>query len=206
MPTTTKKPSAELARLVKGREKAYAAMQGVKRQRAAYEAETAEMRAAYSSFVASRPEDHRDAAQNPKPDSPSGKKQAELKRRLNEPNPHERAFNLAVSKFHEADEALQEFRRVNLPDLIAESEPEFEAVSEQFRAALGQLAEAADGYAALKARVEGLVRDTDGINGQHVQSDPLPQQLRGVAGAALEHGLTAPGLTELGEWELSRRG
>jgi hypothetical protein len=206
MPTTTKKPSAQLEKLVKRRETTFADLQDVKRKRAAHEAETAEMRAAYSTFVASRPEDHRDAAQNPKPDSPSGKKQAELKRRLNEPNPHERAFNLAVSKFHEADEALQEFRRVNLPDLIAEQQPEFDAVAEQFRSALDQLAEAAGGYAALQARVEGLVRDCELLTGQHVQADPLPQQLKVMAETALEHGLSAPGLTEVGEWKLAQHG
>jgi hypothetical protein len=164
------------------------------------------MRASYTAYVNSRSEDWRDAARNPRPDSPSAKRLAELKKRLHGPNPYESAFLSAREKFHEADDALATFRRNHLPAVIAEQEPEFNAVAEKFNQALDLIVEVADEYAGLQARVEGLVRDTDGINTQHVQSDLLPQQLRGVAEAAFEHGLTAPGLTELGEWELSRRG
>lgn len=85
-----------MVKLTERRDKTHGELQGVKRQRAAYGNETEAARADYTVFVNDRPEDWRDEARNPKPDSPSGKKLAELKRRLQAPNPHEEAFNAAV--------------------------------------------------------------------------------------------------------------
>ena len=96
MPTKTKPPSNKMAKLTERRDKTYAELQGAKRQRTAHRDANRGDEGGHTVFVNDRPEDWRDEARNPKPDSPSGKKLAELKRRLQAPNPHDEAFDAAV--------------------------------------------------------------------------------------------------------------
>lgn len=205
MPATkTRKLSSQLADLEAKREEAYAALREGKRQRNAYEAEIEAQRAAVSAFIASRPEDHRDAAQNPWPDSPSGKKQAKLKARLQEPNPYGEAFDLARAEFHAVDEELQRFRINRLPEVIAEADPETDALDAKRDEALHLLIEYAEGYAQLQGRAEQLISECPLLTGQHITADALPRQLGAMARSALDHPTTAPAISEVGLHKLEQ--
>ena len=206
MPTATRKPSTELRRLEAVRDKTYAALQGVKRERSAYDQKTEGMRGEFSALVASRPEDHRDRAGNPKPGTPSAKYQAQLKARIRDGNPHERDYNLALEAFHAADEELQAFRNAHLVEVIAEQDSEIEALDTKRDKALGLLVECGEEYAGLLERVQSLVSDCPVLTGQHVAFDALPSQLKSTAEQALEHSTSAPTITELGRYRLEQHG
>lgn len=203
MTTTTKTPSAELARLQDARDKAYAAVQEVKRERAGYETETANIKAAYTAFVNERPEDWANEVRLPKPGTPSAKERDKLRERLASENPHEKKFNAAVAKFHAADDVLHEFLTGHLPDLLAEQEPAVRALEDKRTEAFEALAEVGAEYAELEAQARDWIIRTPRLNGQALKADPRPRQWAELARDNLGAPLAAPGLTGDAEWTIS---
>jgi hypothetical protein len=204
MPTTkTKTPSAELDKLQRARDKAYADLQAVKRDRALWEDETEALRGSYTLLVRSRPEDHRDAAGNPKPGTPSAAEQHKLKKRIAGGNPHEDHFQSAKADFHAAAEKLNEFLTSRLPDLLGELEPAFDAIETKRVEAFELLSEVASEYGALEAKAREWIIRSPRLNGQALRSDPRPAQWAKLADENLESPLTAPGLTDVGAWTIS---
>ena len=195
--TATKvKPSRALAKLQERLTEAFARLNEVKRERAAYDAETESQRAHYTAYVNQRPEDWRDEARNPKPGSLSGDVAARLKARMSEGNPRQADFDSAVAEFHEADEAIQRFRRGRMAELIEEIDPEYRAIVDRFRSALEEIVETESTYRALIAHVMELIRECSAIDGRALAFDPRPSEWRQMAEAALERDVTRPGISE----------
>lgn len=207
MTTATKtqtKPSTELGKLKKHWTESYARLQKVKRERAAYDAETETLRAEYGAYMNQRPEDWRDQARNPKPGSPSAEFEAKLKTRMASPNPRQGDFDTAQSEFLEVDAALQRFRRSQMFALVEEIDPEYRATVDRLRSALEEIVEAEGTYRALTEHVAGLIRECPGIDGQALTYDPRPGEWREMAERALEADVMRPGISEAAAWKLNQ--
>ena len=201
--TAKRTPSAELAKLQDQRDESYADLQVIKRERSGYDNETTQMRAEFSAFTASRPEDWRDAAHNPKPGTPSAEREAEVKARMEAVNPHEEAFYAARQLFHDADEALNRFLVERLFDLIDEDESAFNAAQAKIRQGFALLIEGGADYNAIVERARSLILAVPHLNGQALTHDPRPLEWEATARASLDSDLRRPGLTEDGAWRLT---
>lgn len=203
MTTKTKAPSAQLDKLQRARDDAYATLQDVKRDRSAWEAETTGLKAETSAFINERPEDWADAAHNPKPGTPGAKRRDALVDRLAAGNPHDETFDAARAKFHQADAELQEFLTAHLPDLLAEQEPTVRALEDRRAEVVAAIAEIDAGYAAVEAQARDWIVRTPRLNGQSLKADPRPAQWAKLASENFDAPLAAPGLTADAEWTIS---
>src|SRR5829696_4408876 len=118
MTTATKTtPSAELAQLEQKRDRTYSALQEAKRTHDGFDEETERLKAEYGQYLHTHPEEHRDAAQNPKPDT----KAAELLHEIRERragNPHTEEVEAAKAEYHRAASAVEAFRREHVEELV----------------------------------------------------------------------------------------
>lgn len=201
--TKKKSPSSELEELQATRDRTYSAVQDLKRERQAWDQETESLRAAYSAFVAARPEDHADAAHNPKPGTPSAEKRDELKARIAAGNPHEEALDAAVATFHAADEELNHFLTTRLLDLLDEQTPAVRALEAKRAEAFESLAEVASEYADLEAQARDWIIRTPRLNGQSLKADSRPAQWAELARDNRDAPLSAPGLRADAEWTIT---
>ena len=176
--TAQKSPTNQLHELERKRADDYADLQRVKRERQEWDDETHALRAEYSAFVDSRPEDWRDGARNPKPDSPSAKLAAKLKQRLATTNPHDAAFVKARAAYHRSDDALNTFLRRYFLDLIEEDGPILDAIEGRFHNAFEELLATTDEYNAAVERVRSLIAAVPEIDGQALTIDPRPIVVR----------------------------
>ena len=94
--------SSELNRLEQKREKAYAALQDVKRDRDAHDAETQRLGTEFTQHRHIYPEQYGGSTFRPKEGTEAAKQSAAIKRRMTEPNPHGEAFDKALAAFHAA--------------------------------------------------------------------------------------------------------
>src|SRR5215213_11238207 len=95
MTTATKtNPSAELAQLEQTRDRTYSALQEAKRTHDGFDEETERLKAEYGQYLHAHPEEHRDVAQNPKPDTRAAALRDEIRERMAE-NPHNEEVDAA---------------------------------------------------------------------------------------------------------------
>src|SRR5215204_4211000 len=146
-PAATKTtPSAELAQLEREWEKTYAALQGAKRERDSYDAETQQLRADMGARQSSHPEEFEGAEKRVKPDTVAAELQTHIRQRMSEENPHHHDYEDARDTFHAADTAVQGFRNRNVHDLLAEREPEADHAIDTIRAGAELLATGLNEY------------------------------------------------------------
>lgn len=190
MPTTTK-PSTELAKLVKESKASHAALAAANDEKNAY---IEEVRALFQDPKSDPEKVKALTGGSPFPDQWPYPKQAELDK--------------LKASFHAAAEAEEVFRRENIGALLEEQRPEFEEAKAQIEEAFQALADGTRTYRHVFETAVAYVRDTGGINSQHIAEDRRPAEWHEIARvtlAALEQNpLELPVLNELGNWKLAQ--
>jgi hypothetical protein len=187
--------SAELAKLIRKQEESREKLSAIKRKRNDFEAETEAMRAAYGSHRLEHPEQYEGGERRPKPGSEAAKIGEEIRRRMEEDNPFEHDYGVALAAFHSADEALVSFRRTHLLDLFDDLDPGFHEAEAAIRTGLESLLAGSEKYAALVEEVLALVVAAPIVSGKDVTLDPRPGQWAQLAREALDGGINKPGIT-----------
>lgn len=198
-PTATKRPSQELAKLEAERDRTYSALQEVKHKRALYDDETQRMRAELSAKTMTLGPGGR-LQPIPSPGPEVAKLEAEVKKRLTEPNPNQQQFETRRAAFHAADEAVERFLVERLDDLIAEQVGDADVAS-QLADALDRLIEIGNSYAAITETVKLLIGRVPGHDHRSADCDPRPAEWAAWARAArdsLDHPIAAPGVSQWG--------
>jgi hypothetical protein len=206
MTTATRTPSAEHRKLDERRETAYAAVQEVKRRHKAHDAETEAMRARYTEHRRMHREQYEGADQRAKPKTHAAKLREAIRKRMEEPNPHQDELDAAVAEFHRHDIALTEWRERNIEARIAELEPDAQAAVEQIRAGLEQVLHGCAAYGANRERVYGIVISTRRLNGQDVREDTRVNEFAQFAAAVLDSEIVLPGLNDAAAQSVAEHG
>ncbi|HEX5954707.1 MAG TPA: hypothetical protein VFY37_02115 [Solirubrobacterales bacterium] len=195
--TTT--PSAELHKLEQKREKAYAALQKVKRDREAYDAETAQLRADYTQHRHVYPEQYEGSTFRPKGGSEAAELEQALKKRLRDPNPQQEAYDKARAAFHAADVPYEDFKRQNVHGRIAETEADAKRAIEKMKAGAETQLEGCREYRGVADAVRDVALSTAGLSGQHAGFDARVNEVERWATQTLEADIRSPGLTDVGQ-------
>lgn len=205
--SATKAPpaaSTELAKLERRRDDLHAKAQAAKRQVNDWDAATEALRAELTARCHTHPDEVAGEQLRPRPGTEAARLEAEVRERMDGANPHIGEHLAAREKFLAADAALQRFRQERLRDLLAEADADFEALSEDYRAALRTLVEVGAAYGALVDRARELILATPGLDGQALSYDPTPGEWAARASRAIEDEIFQPGLTGVASWELDQ--
>lgn len=204
--TKTASPTSELLKLERARENAYAPVAELKRQRQEHEDETQAMRVALSARTQRYPEEVVGENKVPKEGTETAKLAAEIRARMSTENPYEQDFRTAQAKFHEADEALTQFKLKNIRPRVEEGRedcvPAIETIQKGFELVKRGCAEYLVGLESSVA----VAHDTSVLDGRDVGHDPRVHDWFKQAQAVLESEIILPQLTELGEWKADQHG
>jgi hypothetical protein len=195
-------PSAELAKLQAAHTEARAKVRALRDKREQWNAETEELRAAYTAHSRAHPEEHRDAAGNPAPDTESARLQDAIKARQAKGNPAEDAYHEGRAAYGEADERLAAFKLATLEERIRELDPEFATARDVLREGFEQILAACEVAQNREAAVRNLVTDCPGMTGQCIDGDGRLPVWAEVARAALDSDLVPAGLNPAGRHKL----
>ena len=201
--TKTTPPSVEHRKLEQRREKAYAAVQEVKRRHAAHSEETEIMRSQLTERTTSHPEEFEGAAKAVRPNTEAAKLSAEIKVRMHEPNPHQEELDAKITAFHKADIDLSEWRERNVEARIAEFESDAEGAVEQIKAGFEQVLRGCEAYGVPREEVRGVAISTPRLSGQDVREDPRVNEWAQLAAAVRDDEITLPGLNDYAAWKVA---
>ena len=112
-------PSVELNKL-QASETSYTGRSVRRGKMDAFDAETQVKRVELSERQHTHPQDFDGAEKRVRPNTKAAKLRAEIRERLNAPNPHEAAYAEAFGPYEKADLALQAFKRERVLDRITE--------------------------------------------------------------------------------------
>jgi hypothetical protein len=199
--------SDELAQLDRERDRTHAELQEEKRSRDAFDAETQRLKAEYGHYLDTHPEEHRDAAQNPKPDTKSAALGDEIRQRTAH-NPHTDDVEAAKAEYHQAAGAVEAFRREHVEELVVEARADVDEAIAHLRRGFEQVAEGSVHYRAVMEKVKILIQATPGLGGLPGMDayDGRVEEWAVLAKAVLEGEIFRPGLSDAARDRLERLG
>jgi hypothetical protein len=207
MTTTTTKPktaSAELAALRKMRDKLHGAVLEANAAIRAYEVETEGLRSQYTAFTHAHPEQFEGGEKRAKAGTEAERLRDQIQERLRGENPHQAVYDDVFPRYREADQAMQDFQRCRIHDLLAELDPDAERAIERIRDGFTLLAQGCEEYSEAVGKVRDIVIDTPGLTGPDHGCDGRPAEWRRFAENVLEGEIGMPGLTATAVWKVER--
>ena len=208
MATATATLNGQLDKLIASIHKHRVKVADLKRERAAYIAETEGLRAEYGSRCKTHPEELARGGR-PFPDTEAARLLAVVSPRMQgaypAPDPElEEKFNKAVAELHEAQALERQFRLVNTAAIVAEVEPPMDGVTERVTGAADQMVAALNDYRVNAAGVLDFIYATTGLDGSHLVTDQRITRWLEVAEEMLNDPLVTPHIGEMGQYRLDQ--
>src|SRR5215210_145720 len=207
-PTATKtNVNDELAQLGRERERTHAEARAARRDRESYDEGTQQLREELGARQSTHPEEFEGAEKRIKPDTGAAELHARIRERLLE-NPHAAEYEVARDAFHVADTAVNDFRNHKVPELLAERDPDFEHVSDRFRAAAEEMLDACTEYRGLLNGVRADISSTPVLARQPgmFSEDGRVETWARMAAEIIASGVARPGLSDAARVRLDRLG